>query len=373
MNLAIVMKCLRGFIVVWVIASSWLCHAGGPPVGRLSDTDYFLFISPSPVENIFWGKTGAFAKEVAKDLGVKLEVMYGDDQRFSVLKMGMEALQRPNPPKAIIVGYFFSITEKLLQEANARDVGVFLVNTSVPERDRVLVGQPRSEKFPNWLGHMYPDDEEVGYLVAAELLRQAQEKWPRRKSFDLLGISGSMDSTAALDRNAGLKRFLSEHTDKVILKQLVYANWFWDEVTARTPKMLERYPSVDLIWAASDLMALAARSVAPEPERLIGGVDWSNEGLQGVKDGRLSHSVGGHFVEAGWAVVLLYDYFNGVDFADYLGVNIRTHLALATSANVDKAIDVVTESHWTKEDFRRFSLSLRPENKGYHFHDFFTE
>ncbi|OZG71668.1 sugar ABC transporter substrate-binding protein [Hahella sp. CCB-MM4] len=334
-------------------------------------SDYITYISPSPMDNWFWGKTAEFAGQVAGDLGIGLEVLAGDDQRFTVLELGQQALLREKPPKALIMGYFITITEKLLELSRDKGIPVFLINTRVHERELEWVGGPRSERFPNWLGHMYPDDVKAGYVVADELLKKARQIWPAGNNYSLLAINGALDSMAALDRQQGLYSFLDEHPGQLDLKRLLNTNWLWDGVTSRMPTMLERYPSLQVVWSASDLMALAARSIAPKAPIIYAGIDWSDAGLQAVKEGDLALSLGGHFTEAGWATILLFDYFHGVDFASSMGVIIKSPMSLATSDNVESIIHKVSPEYWKTVDFTQYSRFIHPDQTRYHFFEFF--
>jgi hypothetical protein len=42
----------------------------------------------------------------------------------------------------------------------------------------------------------------------------------------------------------------------------------------------------------------------------------STEALEALRSGRLTSLAGGHFITGAWALVLIYDYHHGRDFAD---------------------------------------------------------
>ncbi|WP_020405362.1 ABC transporter substrate-binding protein [Hahella ganghwensis] len=365
----VVRQCL--LVLVCTLTLSAEIRADESGVTPLSESDYITFISPSPMDNWFWGKTAQFAGQVAEDLGIRLEVLAGNNERFTMLDLGQKALQREHPPRALIVGYFFTITEKLLDLSRQKKIPIFLVNTRVSARDQKWLGEPRSERYPNWLGHMYPDDVAAGYVVAQELLQRARQVWPNKKKYELLAVNGALDSMAARDREDGLNQFLSEHSEQLELKHLLHTNWLWDGVVERVPTMLERYPSLQLVWSASDLMAMATRSVAKNAPLLYAGIDWSDAGLQAVREHQLEISLGGHFTEVGWITILLFDYFNGVDFAPLLGLTIKSPMSLASSDNVDRVMQKVSPDYWTTVDFSRYSRSLHPEQDRYHFFEYF--
>jgi ABC-type sugar transport system substrate-binding protein len=65
-----------------------------------------------------------------------------------------------------------------------------------------------------------------------------------------------------------------------------------------------------VIWCATDTMALGAiqgtiqAGREPGSDVLIGGVDWTRDGLLAIQEGMLHVSFGGHFMEAGFAIVI---------------------------------------------------------------------
>ena len=73
----------------------------------------------------------------------------------------------------------------------------------------------------------------------------------------------------------------------------------------------------------------------PNAIGMVGGIDWNLEAIQSIQKGQMTASMGGHFMEGGWVMVLLYDYFNGVDFVDE-GVAMKSKMSAITQANADQ-------------------------------------
>jgi ABC-type sugar transport system substrate-binding protein len=119
-------------------------------------------------------------------------------------------------------------------------------------------------------------------------------------------------------------------------------------------------------------MALAASNYLQEKgfnqgkDVFVGGIDWTKRALEAVKAGQLSTSVGGHFAEIGWAMILFYDYFNGKDFA---GENtmFKSSMKPLTAKNVNIFLSSEGKDRWSDVNFRSFSKALNPSLKEYRF------
>ena len=77
----------------------------------------------------------------------------------------------------------------------------------------------------------------------------------------------------------------------------------------------KRYSNIDIVWAASDGMALgvmdaisSGHSKISRESILIGGVDWTPEAIRMIQQNHIDASVGGHFMQAAWALVKIYDH-----------------------------------------------------------------
>ena len=70
---------------------------------------------------------------------------------------------------------------EILRLAQGSGVKLFMVNSALtPDQMSLLGAQP--EKYPDWLGSLVPNDEEGGYLMLKELIRQHGPVRPGRSS-----------------------------------------------------------------------------------------------------------------------------------------------------------------------------------------------
>ena len=159
----------------------------------------------------------------------------------------------------------------------------------------------------------------------------------------------------------------------MVLLDVVLAGWrqyIAEEIVSRA---FEQHKNVDVIWAASDEMVLGVLDAVKQFERILGRdfvvgfFDWNADVIQKIVKGDVVASFGGQFFEGGLALVLLYDYHHGLDFADSLGTSISTPMYSVTSKNVNEYLAKLDNVDWNNIDFRQFSKTLNLDLKRYDF------
>lgn len=328
------------------------------------------FINPNKPGNLFWEALTDFMRAAAHDLNIELAVHYAGEGHLRASTLAQTILKtEPVPDYLVFIAQTGGIGSTLLAAETAK-VRTFTINTNLLPTDKSITGAPR-EKFKHWIGHMYPDDVQAGYELGKILMRHHRIRYPGIP-IELIGVSGTRDSTPAFDRNAGLEMAVAEAGDAQ-LNQIVFADWSAQDAFRKTSVLLKRYPQTRVLWAASDSMAVgmlaAARenNLTPGDEVFIGGVDWTDAGLTAIEQGELVASMGGHLMEGGWAMVLLHDYHYGHDFAPILGTTIRSRMHAIDRNNVHTHHKNLIARNWNEVDFKRFSRALNPELKTYDF------
>ncbi len=356
-------KIFSKFICIIIFCFTTVSYTYAQPI-------HALFINPDE-DSSFWISVTEFMKSVSKDLNIDLQVVYAKN-RLDHVKVAKQAIVEYSPDYLLTL-FQVGTGRHQLEAAEAANVRTFVFNTSVPPRERERLGVPR-QKYKHWIGHMYPDDVYAGYILADSLIRKAKIAQTQASDgkIHLVGINGSLDSPATIDRNVGLQQALEQHPD-TILNQTVYTDWSHEDAYYRTSKLLSRYLETSVIWTASDGMAIGAVQAILESGRKLGtqvftgGVDWSPEGLDAVKNQQILGSVGGHFMEGGWSLILLYDYHHGVDFSESMGTTIRSRMEMVTQENIEAYYTFVKDSDWDAVDFRTFSKTLNPDQSDYNF------
>jgi ABC-type sugar transport system substrate-binding protein len=325
------------------------------------------FLAPDNEQSEFWGGMGRFAKAIAEDLNIDLRIVY-PSQGETFEKEGRALIDGLNEDAYFITLYEDERSHRLLQAADARNVRSILINTDVLEKDRERVGRPR-QKLRHWIGHMHPDDVQAGYEIAGLLFQHLE----RPSAIQLIAINGHNHLQLDVDRRLGLQRRLTQSPGATLLE---VKEGEWRETTARavTLDLLQKYPNVNAIWTASDTMALGAiaavKEIGKQPGKdiVVAGVDWTSRGLEAVRSGEMLGSVGGHFMEAGFALLLIYDYHHGRDFVDDLGVSFKTPMIAMSQDEIRRYVEKVgANPDWSRIDFKRFTKTHNRDLKRYDF------
>lgn len=327
------------------------------------------FVNPGDQSDGFFALMVAFMRQAAHGLGVELEII--DCHRDpSVLRREARALvSGPKPPEYLLLANEQGLAIDILPQADARGTKVLLINEGLMMADRQKLGRPR-ERFQNWLGELVPDDRQAGYLLGRSLLQAARVK--RRLAPDqtihVFGLAGAFTMSSLLRIN-GLRDAVGEAGDAT-LSEVPPANWDRQMAEELTAELLARHPQTTVIWSASDTMALGAvRAVEaagklPGRDILIGGIDWSRAAFEAIRRGTLCASVGGHFLDGAWGILLLHDYHNGRDFgAD----QITSAFSVATSENVYNFEPLVLGRRAQQIDFSSLARVGNPTRAGYDF------
>lgn len=328
-----------------------------------------VFLNPASDADPFYKKMVQFARVAAADLGVELAVLEArrDLERMRTLALGLT--REGNRPDYLILVNDRNLAADLLPQISQAGIRTVIVCEGFFVAERNLLGGPR-EKHPNWLGGLLPDDEQAGMLLAESLVAAARARQPAGgdDQVHLVGLSGAYSIGAILRLN-GLRKVVARHPD-VVLDEVAPALWSRETARRLIPELLERNPRTSLVWAASDDMALgaleavAAAGRRPGEEILIGGIDWSPFALEKLASGEFTASVGGHFLDLAWCVVMVHDHHHGRDFGASIELSRYVVLTRENSSRYELFFD---ESRWPTVDFSRFSKVRNPDLSEYEF------
>jgi len=342
--------------------------ASAADVGKPMKVD---FINAIPAHYQFWDNLVGAMQTAAQ----QLEINFTNDVAVKPEEMVSEVtrlVNGPDRPDYLILSMHGTSHTTLLKIAEDAKVPVFVINAGLLEEDKKQYGGPR-EHFKYWIGQMLPDEERAGYDLARTLLDRAEESGKSLPggSLEIMALGGREEDFPAVLRLAGLGRAVA-NDHAAALERIVPANWSQDEAKARTPLILERFPNTKVIWAANDAMALGVLAALEELGRhpgediFVGGIDWDDDAVKAVADGKLTATVGGHFMDGAWALVLLYDYHHGIDFASERTDWLSKMLPL-TKETAKEYLNTFGVGNWRKVDFRSFSKSYNSGLKKYDF------
>ncbi|MFL5354927.1 ABC transporter substrate-binding protein [Archangium sp.] len=353
-------------LLLLVGAPAARARAPSPPAPRPLRVVFLDALQP---ENPWRRELVGAMRAAANDLGIDFVDHAVGHWPGEILEQARQVLSGPGKPDYLLVTLHRGTGPGLLEEAERADVPVFVINTGLLPEDRARYGGPR-QHFAHWLGQMQPDDVEAGRQLAVLLLEAARA---RARAPDapvrLVALEGRRGDGSALLREEGLRQALagSRHAE---LLQSVSASWREDVARRKTFLLRRRYPELQAVWAANDRMALGAlkglEDAGAGGQVVVGGIDWTPEALEAVRDGRMVASLGGHFLEGAWALVLLYDYHQGHDFASER-LEWRTRLLPLTRDTVDAWLRLHLGMDWEAFDFRAFSKAAHPGLARYDF------
>jgi ABC-type sugar transport system substrate-binding protein len=299
----------------------------GPAFCGVAQAASVVFLNPGMSTETFWVSYAQFMQAAAKDLGLDLRVRYGERDPHNTLAQAREVLQGSERPDYLVLVNEQYVAPQILRMAQGSGVKLLVVASALTADQVRLLG---ARDGINLIGSLVADDEEAGYLMLKDMLRQHGQVAPG-ESLDLLAFSGIKTTPVALLREQGMHRALAEHPE-VRLRQLVYGEWSRERAFEQATQLFKRYPQTALVWSANDQMALGAMQAFQDSGRLPGkdalfsAVNSSPEILRERLNGRLSSLVAGHFTVGGWAMVLIHDDAKGVDIGAYGGRDRREAL-----------------------------------------------
>lgn len=340
-----------------------------------------VFLNPaSQSDGEFWWKTcTSFMQAAADDLGIELKVYWANRSPAQMYRQADEALGGAVKPHFIVMQNMKKTAPQIIEKAEKNHVRVVLFNSGLDEEETRVYGGPRG-KYANWIGQILPDDAGAGYQLAKIIVGAARDKGlsnPAGK-VEMLALGGTVSDSSAIERNKGLTRFLQEHVADVVLNrgQALPGDWESAKAASVFEAAYDGYPQTTVVWNANDNMAMGVLGTVQDKfgkvagrDIIVGGIDWNPENLKAVKRGQIAATLGGHFMEGAWVMVLVNDYAKGVDFQTE-GVSLRSELGAISAANIGKFERALGDRSFEKIDkidFSKFSKASNPGLKHYRF------
>ena len=333
------------------------------------------FVNPGKSDETYWVTATEAMQQAARSLGLELEVRYAERDHQRMLELVREIAQRPveRRPDYLVLVNERRMGGEMLKLASAAGIKcLFAYNTLLPE-DRAEYGAPRG-RYPLWLGSIVPHAEDAGYLTAKALIERGlrEHRYSADGKLHMLALAGDHSTESSMLRDKGMRRAVGEHP-KVVLDQLVYADWRRDSARLAAQELFARYPNAALVWAGNDLMAFGAMDALqaaggrPGVDRWFSGINTSSEAMQEVIAGRMEALAGGHFMAGAWALVMIYDHAHGRDFAADEGLELDKPMFALFDAELAHRYLARFASGVPALDFRPYSKVLNPRLRRYDF------
>jgi len=325
-----------------------------------------LFLNPGePVERgkgPHWRMAARFMAVAAKAFGMQLEVLYAERDHLLMLRQAEEVAQRSEWPDYIVIVNEKLAGPQMLKTLARTGSKVLMIHNDLTPEQRREVGNER-EQMRHWIGTATTDEAAAEYRLMAELVRQLGDKEPR-----VIGITGDRATPVSLERAQGVSEFMVRSGRGQVL-QTAFSDWSVTDAESKAHLLLSRYPEANIVWAANDSMALGAlRAVrARNAKVLVGGSGAWPDALASMAEGGLAASVGSHFLIGAWAMVLLYDYHQGMDFAAAGGPTLKIDHMHVVNRESAARFDQAVYQRQDAMDFTSFSRALHPKAGRYDF------
>lgn len=334
------------------------------------------FINPGYANETYWFTASRCMQAAAEDLGISLRVEYASRNYKLALEhtrilAGLPPAQRPD---YVILSNEFGTAAEMVKLLSDAGIKTFLAYSGRGQGEAgAALGTPR-QQFPLWLGSLEPRASDAGYLTGQALIAQARRAGVPRihGKMPMLVIGGDRSTPTSVFRLQGLYQAVREAGD-VIVVQEVMAAWDRQRAAQQAGWLYRRHPQARMVWAGSDQMAMGAmaqwraRGGQPGKDAFFSGINTSPEALQSLSDGSMSALAGGHFVTGAWALVMLYDYEHGKDFASE-GLELQRPLFLRfDAAMAQRYLKAYSDADFSRVDFASYSKVKNPTIQRYRF------
>ncbi|MBV8657327.1 MAG: ABC transporter substrate-binding protein [Burkholderiales bacterium] len=333
-----------------------------------------VFVNPGKSTETYWVSASQAMSAAATSLGIQLDVQYAERDPMRLEEIVRDVVARPanRRPDYLIITDERGMGLPQLKVADAAGIKTFFAFSSPLAETRQQVGYPRG-RYPHWIGSLEPDSTEAGFQTAIALIQRAvrEKRYGPDGRLHLIAISGDHATSTSINREMGLKQAL-ERAPNVTLDQVVYGDWARDKARLQADVLFKRYPSASMVWAGNDQMAFGAMEAleasggSPGKDKYFSGINTSEDAMADVRSGRMEALSGGHFMTGAWALIMLYDYEHGKDFASE-GLELKKPMFMLFDAQSAALYKTRFGEGIRDVDFMRFSKVGRPALKQYDF------
>lgn len=253
----------------------------------------------------FWNNYIDFMKKGAKELGVTLVVLNADNKPDQMVKSLEDLVARP--VDGIIFTPYWATAAKGLSLAKDADIPVILTD-SYPDF------APQTARFPNYKAFVGPSDQDAGRQMAEALFAAMTPDAGGKKVIGV--VNGTAGTSVAIDRRKGLGDALKDHPEVVVAGE-VDGNFVRDTSQTVFESLYQGHPDITGVWAANGgtatgvMTALKNAGKKPGKDVMVVAMDLNPENVEAVKNGDLLFDIGGHWLQGGFALVMLFDDIKG--------------------------------------------------------------
>ena len=289
-------KYLKGaFVGALGLVSAGTASAENPDIGVIVPT----------LDAQFWNAYVEFMQKGADELGVDLVVLNADNKPDQMIK-GLEDLVAQGVDGIIFTPYWATAVPGLTM---AKDANIPVIMT-----DSYADFPPQDALFPNYLAFVGPSDRDAGRQMAEALFAAIEPAEDGKKYIAV--VNGTAGTSVAIDRRSGLQDALDANPDIVVVGE-VDGNFVRDTSQTVFESLWQGNPNVQGVWAANGgtatgvMAAITNAGKKPGEDIVVVAMDLNPENVDAVEKGELLFDIGGHWLQGGFALVMLYDHLNG--------------------------------------------------------------
>lgn len=315
------------------------------------------FINPSVQDNSFWGRVVSIARAASHDLNIQLKVLNANSNRQKQFELIKHICESGDKPDFLIFSPWFGNAKRTFELLNTAQIPFVTLERTLREPEQIIVGYP-GENYPYWLGEIYHDNIHAGQLLAKTLISKAIDKGNGKENISIIGIGGTPNGESR-NRIKGLLNEAKQHEFANVI-QTSDANWLKQQSYDVILNMAKRHNHIDIIWAASDDMALGAAQAMADLAHssvTIGGIDWTSNAISAIKSGKLDASVGGHIMQGAWALIQIFDHQNNMPIFKKGDQPAIYKLSVIESNNIEDYMILAGQPDWHQVDFFKLTRS----------------
>ena len=312
--------CMSGVLGAWsglaASPSAWAAPDRGDAPARI------VFLNPGEETERgtgqHWQLVSRFMTATAERFGMQLEVLYAERDHLLMLRQAESVAARSDPPDYVVIVNEKMAAAQMLRTLSRSPAKVLLIHNDLTDAQRAATGNERGA-IANWIGTITADAARGSFRLMDYLCR-VNGDGPAR----VIGITGDPITPVSKERAQGVAEALARRPQDRI-EQLVYGDWSFADGREKALVLLARYPDANIVWAANDTMTLGALAAveAKHAPAIVGGLGALPEAVATVISGKLAAIVAGDQFIGACAMVVLYDYHHGVDFADVGGPRLK--------------------------------------------------
>ena len=351
--------CVSAGMVYAASTTAWAMSNGNSPAR-------IVFLNPGEQSEHgtgqHWQLVSRFMAATAERLGMQLEVQYAERDHLLMLRQAEAVAARSDPPDYVVIVNEKMAAQAMLHTLSRSRTKVLLIHNDLTDAQRAETGNERSA-IANWIGTVTADALRGSFRLMDYLCR-LNGTGPAR----VIGITGDPLTPVSKERAQGVAAALTRRPEDRV-DQLVFGDWSEADGHEKALVLLSRYPDANIVWAANDSMTLGALAAVRERHAnvIVGGLGALPEAVETVMRGELAAIVAGDQFIGACAMVVLYDYHQGVDFADAGGPRLKLdYLKVLYGENATR-YDEITYRRGTAPDFSVFSRYRQRQAGPYRF------